>query len=216
MIDNHIEVKFFTSHYLIRLLSHKLRIKKSIQIWLNTLSMSVFIYYYQIDFEYQPEYLASSTQKYPHMSKLNRCLVIYLIESLFFDQLNDPVMVLHHIASSFGLLLGLRGHFLGAINNCLLNELSSIWLSLFTLARKSSNRIINNTSFGLLLMFLYSFLENRVIPLTRMNYIFWTNINYFSKVDYWYLIFMLCIIHTSIQYYWLQLMLKKIILRIVK
>ena len=178
--------------------------------------MSLFIYYYRINFGYELDYLSSQKQYYPQMTQLKNCLIIYLIESLLFDSLNDKVMVIHHLESISGLIFGQLGNFVGATNNTVLNEISSIWLCLFTILKDSPNRILKESSMSFFFIFVYSFINNRIIPLTKMSYIFFGNISYLSTVKLFHVINFFLLFHTIIQYYWLFLMGRKIIRKIYK
>ena len=210
IVDPLLEVKFFSSFYLIKYLAPKINISQKKIFWWTSLFMSLFISFYSVEINYDLSYLGSSTQYYPHMNQLVNCLIIYLIEDLLFDPYIDKVMILHHCEAILGSSIGQLGNYTGAINNTIRNEISTMWLALFYLTKDSTNTYIKNSSNTFFLVFLYSYIQNRIIPLTRLSWIFFYNFNYFYTLSHNFFYVVLCVntIHTIIQYYWLYNIIK--------
>ena len=204
IVEPLLEVKFFTFFYLIRYFGPKVNISPKKLFWCTSLFMSVFIYFYSVDFQYNLSYLGNSVQVYSHMSKLINCLIIYLIEDLLFDPYIDKIMVVHHVEAIVGLSIGQLGNFTGGLNNTVRNEISTMWLALYYLTKDLGNLYIKSSSNLFFLVFLFSYTQNRIIPLTKMLWISFYNFNYFYSGTHnvFFIIITLNIIHTFIQYYW--------------
>ena len=205
MYDPLLEVKFFGLFYLTKFLLTKLNINTKISFWYTSFVMSLFINIYQIDFHYDLDYLIGQHQLYPHMSQLMTCLIIYLIEDLLFDQYIDKTMILHHCVSIVGLVIGRQGYFIGAINNTVLNEVSTIWLALFKITESTKSHFVQKCCIFFFVSFIFSFVTFRIIPLSKHVWINLYNFFYIFEKTHQLsiLIMILNLIHTSIQYYWL-------------
>ena len=213
-----LEVKFFASFYFIKYLGPKININPKKIFWWTSLFMSLFISFFSVDFDYGLSYLGSSVQYYPHMNQLINCLIIYLIEDLLFDPYIDQVMIFHHCEAILGLSLGQLGYFTGGINNTVRNEISTMWLALYYLTKDLTNKHLSNSSNGFFLVFLYSYLKNRIIPLTKMIWIGFYNFNHFyvQSHNIFGVIMFLNTIHTVIQYYWFYSIIKIIVRKVSK
>ena len=218
IVDPLLEVKFFSSLYLIKYLAPKINISQKKIFWWTSLFMSLFISFYSVEINYDLSYLGSSIQHYPHMNQLVNCLIIYLIEDLLFDPYIDKVMILHHCESILGLSIGQLGYLTGGLNNIIRNEISTMWLALYYLTKDFTNTYIKNSSNTFFLVFLYSYIRNRIIPITKILWIFLYNFNYFypKTLNILYVIISLNIIHLFIQYYWFYNIMKIIVNKFLK
>lgn len=218
IVDPLLEVKFFSSFYLIKYLAPKINISHKKIFWWTSLFMSLFISFYSVEINYDLSYLGSSIQHYTHMNQLVNCLIIYLIEDLLFDPYIDKVMILHHCESIIGLSIGQLGYLKGVLNNIIRNEISTMWLAFYYLTKDFTNKYIKNSSNTFFLVFLYSYIRNRIIPITKILWIFLYNFNYFypKNLNILYVIISLNIIHLFIQYYWFYNIIKIIVNKFLK
>lgn len=173
--------------------------------------MSIVIMWFDnVDFNYDIEYLSSTVQPYNHMYQLMICLVYYLGFDLIVNPSNKIDTILHHIESIGGLSLALYGRNVGILNNCVRNEFSTIYLALATICSKSKNKFIKKISPLFMMLFVPTFVWYRIIPSSKMIFIIISNIHLFifDTIDFIHFIFFL--IHIILQYYWGFLILKKI------
>ena len=184
--------------------------------WWGTLLTSVYVCLFaNAPLQYDAEYLFGTVQPYEPMSQVVGCIVTYLACDLLYRPKEWDVMI-HHVESLMGLTLALLGYNVGVLNNCVLNEYSTIWLVLLHYAKTHSTiplvrKWLLPSSWAL---FVVTFVTYRIIPCSAM---LWAIASYWAQVvhDAPSLIHVLCFLsHCGLQFYWLAKIVQSTVVRV--
>ena len=179
--------------------------------WYLALVMSMNVYmFHNIPFIYDTEYLFANVQPYEHLTPVLYCVDVYLIMDLLCNSSNKFDTLLHHVAGITGISISLLGNNVGVLNNCIRNEISTIWLALGTISHKSDLHLFKCLNPIFMMIFAITFVSHRIIPCSLIMYQMITNT---SMVAYSPLsLAQSCsyIFHLGLQYYWFSLIAKNI------
>ena len=176
--------------------------------WYITLLVSLVVYFgCHPEFIYDVEYMSSTIQPYPFNQTVAVLLMFYLFIDLWYNNENRLDTHIHHVESIIGILLGLYGTNVGMVNNCLLNEVSTIWLSLVVFSRKYEFFMLSDI---LMVPFLFKFVAYRVFPISYMLLVMTQNLDRFTYNKTVIVHSSVFILHACLQYYWFTLIVLKI------
>ena len=179
--------------------------------WYVTLFVSSVVYIGCFPkFIYDVDYMASTNQPYQNNYYISILLVLYLFVDLWYNDQNKLDTHIHHVESIIGLLFSLYNKNVGIANNCLLNEVSTIWLSLLTITAKFTGNTAKFIQTFTLLMFTTTFVTYRIIPVSGMFVIITQNIERFAYDTTTCVQVLSFFVHTILQYYWFILIINKI------
>lgn len=175
--------------------------------WYITFAVSIVVLIFcDLNFNYNVEYMSSSTQIRSTNSFASFVLLFYLIVDFWFNNENTCATHLHHIESAIGIMISIYGKNVGVVNNCFLNEASTIWLCLIVIFNKHGFKQIGD---ALLIPFTLTFVTHRIFPLSVMLVIMVQNIDRFAYDEVTMVHFALFLVHTGLQYHWFALIVKK-------
>lgn len=158
-------------------------------------------------FIYDAEYLSLTTQPYPSNQAVSVLVLFYLFIDLWCNNENRLDTHIHHVECIIGILLGLYGTNVGMVNNCLLNEVSTIWLSLLVFSKKYGFPMLSD---ALMVPFIIQFVTYRVLPISFMLFVMAGNLNKFTPSGAAVVHSCVFIVHACLQYYWFVLIVLKI------
>lgn len=179
--------------------------------WYFALVMSINVYWFHnIPFVYENSYLFTNVQPYEHLNQILYCVDSYLIMDLLCNSSNKFDTLLHHIAGITGITISLIGNNVGVLNNCVRNEISTIWLALGTISNKSNFPLFKRLNPIFMLIFAITFVSHRIIPCTIIMYKMITNIEMVAHSPLSIIQSCSYIFHIGLQYYWFSLIVKNI------
>jgi hypothetical protein len=182
----------------------QMRIDADARRWWGTFLTSVYVCAFaDAPLRYDVDYLFGSVQPYEQMTPLIGCIMTYLLCDLLYLPKEWDVRI-HHIESLCGLGLAQLGYNIGVLNNCVLNEYSTIWLVLLHYTKPSTHPLVRAllapASWAL---FAVTFVYYRVIPCTVILGTIgshWARVAHDGPSTLHVLLFF---VHCGLQFYWL-------------
>jgi hypothetical protein len=174
-------------------------------------ALGVNIYFFHdTPFIYDTEYLFSDTQPFEHINKQIICIIISLFLDLFINNTIKIDNILHHIGGITAYSIAIFGYNLGIVNNCVKNEITNIWLSLYKISKKSNNFILKKYLFPVsVILFIITYITYRIIPGTIMMIEILRNWDISIRNIYSQTQVVLYIIHICLQYFWFRIIIKQ-------
>ena len=188
---------------------YKLSSLKIYNIFTLILSLNVYIFY-DVPLMYNYEYLISSIQPYEHIKQLTQCLISYLVIDVLFNPNIEKQLIFHHINVIITLIISLFGNNIGVANNCIISEISTIWLSIIIIISDTELLILKKIKNVCMLLFTITFIKYRIIPCIMMTISIINNIEYITISNINIIHALTGIIHSGLQYYWFILLMNKL------